>query len=256
MTASQGTTVGVVGDRSFSTVVEDAGAAATAGAAVDVLAADPDLVVAVGDASLADLTESAPSVPVLAVDVEPGVPSVSRQEAPAAIAAVLDGAVPETARRRFEASAVGSADDESTATGTFLRDVMLVTGEPARISEYSVRSGDELVARFRADGVVVATPAGSPGYLAAAGGPIVEPGTGTLAVVPVAPFETDSEHWVLDDAGVTLAAHRDEPVVLVTDGTERGRVSTDTPVELVPAGELRLFAPGEDWKNSNGTRSE
>lgn len=250
MTASQGTTVGVVGDRSLSTAVEDAGASVTVGSVADVLATDPDWVAAVGDAALSALIGEAPSVPLLAVDVEPGVPGVTRQEAPDAIAAILDGEVTETPLERFTANAEGEC------LGTFLRDVMLITGEPARISEYGVLSGDRRVARFRADGVVVATPAGSPGYLRSAGGPIVEPGTGTLAVVPVAPFETVSEHWILDDAGVSLAVHRDEPVVLVTDGTEQGRVTKDAPVELDPAGELQLYVPSGDWKNSNGRRSE
>lgn len=249
MTASQGPTVGVVGDRSLTATVEASGATATAGEPSEVLANEPDWIVAVGDAALSNLAGEA-TVPVLAVDVEPGVPGTARTAAAETIDDVLAGQVPQTRRRRFAASA------ESERIGTFLRDAMLITDEPARISEYGVRSGTHSVDRFRADGVVVATPAGSPGYLRDAGGPVVEPGTGTLAVVPVAPFETVSDRWILDDGGVSLVVHRDEPVVFVADGSERGRVPTDTPIELVPAGELRLLAPGGDWKNSNGRRSE
>lgn len=250
MTASQGATVGVVGDRSLTATVEDAGAAATAGDATEVLAADPDWVVVVGDGALAALNAEAPGVPVLAVDVAPGVPSVARADAGDAVEAVLGGEVDSVRRRRFGASVEGECQ------GRFLRDALLVTEEPARISEYALRSGDKQVDQFRADGVVVATAAGSQGYLGDAGGPVVEPGTGTLAAVPVAPFETDTDHWVLDDAGISLVVHRDEPVVLVTDGTERGRVPTGTPMELVHRGELRLYAPDGDWKNSNGRRTE
>jgi NAD+ kinase len=154
------------------------------------------------------------------------------------------------ARRLYDAE----VDGERAAT--VLRDAMLVTDEPARISEYAVRSGDRVVARFRADGVVVATPAGSRGYLSAAGGPIVEPGTRTLAAVPVAPFQTESDDWVLDDAAVSLTVHRDTPVLLVVDGRETRIVPREGPVSLVPAGELALYAAAGDWKNSNGGRPE
>lgn len=250
MTVSQGSSVGVVGDRSLTTVVEDAGAQAVAGEASDVVAADPTLVVAAGDGALSAVAGEAPAVPVLAVDVTPGVPRVTRDDAADAIGAALSGDARETARRRFAARVDGEQ------LGTFLRDAMLTTGEPARISEYAIGSGDRQVARFRADGVAIATPAGSPGYLSDAGGPVVEPGTGTLAAVPVAPFQTDPEHWVLDDDAVTLSVHRDESVVLVADGTERGNVPMGTPVELHQVDALRLLAPGGDWKNSNGRRSE
>lgn len=250
MTEGAGPSVAVVGDRSLAASVEDAGADAVTGDAADVLGASPDLVVAAGDGALAALASEAPAVPVLAVGVDPGVPSVTRGAVSDVIAAALADDLPVTARRRFAASVDGDR------VGTFVRDAMLTTDEPARISEYGVRSGDHRVARFRADGVVVATPAGSPGYLSDAGGPIVEPGSETLAVVPVAPFETDSDHWVLGDDAVSLAVHRDVSVVLVADGTERGTVPTDTPVSLAPAGELQFVAPGGDWKNSNGRRSE
>jgi NAD+ kinase len=250
MVASQGPTVGVVGDPTLSATVADAGASATAGTADEVLAADPDWVVAVGEGSLVDLNAEAPGVPVLAVEVDPGVPSVTRGAVADVVGEVLAGAVDATSRRRFEVHYDGQR------AGTFLRDAMLVTDEPARISEFAVRSGDQRVARFRADGVVVATPAGSPGYQGDAGGPVLQPGTGVLGAVPVAPFETDSDHWVLDDAAVSLVVHREEPVGLVTDGRNRGRVPPGTPVELVPAGELRLYGPGGDWKNSNGRRSQ
>lgn len=250
MTGTDAAAVGVVGDRSTAAAVEAAGASAVTGDPGEVLAADPRLVVAVGDDALAALNAASPAVPVLAVDVADGVPGVVPGEVGDTVRAALDGSVPETTRRRYRLRVDG--DDRGTA----LRDAMLVTDEPARISEYSLVAGDHEVARFRADGVVVATPAGTTGYLGDAGGPVVQPGSGVLAAVPVAPFQTDSDHWVLDGDAVSLRVHRDQPVVLVADGRERGRVPRGTAVELRPAGDLRLLAPGGDWKNSNGTGPE
>lgn len=242
--------VGVVGDPAVADAAADASAAVVAGAVDDVLGADPDWVVAAGADALRSLAGAGLDRPVLAVDPPDGVPGVPADGVTDAVRAVLDGHVPVTTRRRV----VANVDGERRAP--FLQDAMLVTAEPARISEFAVATGDHRVAQFRADGVVVATPAGSVGYAAAVGGPVVEPGTGTLVVAPVAQFATASDHWVLDDDGVSLTVHRDEPVVLVADGVECGRVRSGSRVTLVPGGDLRLYAPDGDWKNSNGPRSE
>lgn len=236
MSPRQGPTVGVVGDSPPVGAVEDGGAIPTTGPASAVLAAAPDWVVAVGEPALSALVREGVDVPVLAVGVDQGVPSVTREGVADAVAAVVEGTADRTTRRVIAASVDGDP------AGRLLRDAMVVTGEPARISEYDVHSGGRPVDRVRADGVIAATPAGSRGYLGAAGGPVLEPGTGTLAVVPVAPFRTRGDHWVLDDGAVSLAVRREEHVVLVTDGREWGRVPEGSSVALEPAGDLSLYA--------------
>ena len=42
-----------------------------------------------------------------------------------------------------------------------LNDVVVTGGELSRIIEFSVTVGDEFVARFNADGIIIATPTGS-----------------------------------------------------------------------------------------------
>jgi NAD+ kinase len=246
MAASEG--VGVVGDPTLAAAVDGEGA--TSGDAETVLSTDPDWVIAGGEGALADLVAAGVSVPVLPVDAEPGVPSVDREDVTDAVAAVRAGETRPTERRLL------AVEVDGERAGRMLRDAMLTTGEPARISEYAVRSHGRDVAQFRADAVAVATPAGSDGYVSAAGGPVVEPGTRTVAAVPVAPFQTNSGHWVLDDGGVSLEARRDERVVLVVDGRERRRVPPGTPIELVPDGHLTVHAVQPDWKNSNGRTTE
>jgi NAD+ kinase len=118
---------------------------------------------------------------------------------------------------------------------------MLSTDEPARISEYTVRCGAETVATFRADAVLVTTPAGSTGYARAAKGSLLAPGTGVVGVVPIAPFVTDTDQWVLPDDAVSLVVERDEtPVELLVDGRSVGLVDPRQPVKVEQTASLTV----------------
>ena len=120
---------------------------------------------------------------------------------------------------------------------------MLVTAEPARISEYSVHGPDREVARFRADGCVVATQLGSYGYVGAAGGPSLAPTAGVAAVAPVAPFAIDTDRWVLPFP-LLMRGERDEAsVALLTDGRRAGTVPAGEPVRVRRDGSIPLVDP-------------
>jgi len=121
-------------------------------------------------------------------------------------------------------------------------DVALITEEPARISEFSVRFTRGREASFRADGVVVATPFGSGGYANAVGGAVVEPGGG-LSVAPIAPFSTGIDAWVAAER-VTLAVEREtESVALVVDGAVRETVDPSRTVEIAVADRIEALVP-------------
>ncbi|ELZ23905.1 sugar kinase [Haloterrigena salina JCM 13891] len=114
-----------------------------------------------------------------------------------------------------------------------LFDVTLVTDEPARISEYGVASRGDSVARFRADGVVVATAAGSDGYAGAVDAPSLSTAVDAVAVAPVAPFVTDTRRWVLPDDRLELTVERDEgPIALVADGRRVTSVGVDARIAV------------------------
>ncbi|WP_419806571.1 NAD(+)/NADH kinase [Terriglobus sp.] len=68
-----------------------------------------------------------------------------------------------------------------------LNDVVLSKGAIARIGEYIIELDGELVARFRADGVIVSTPTGSTAYNLAANGPIVMANVNATIVTPICP---------------------------------------------------------------------
>lgn len=220
--------VAVVGDDlGLTTAVENAG-----GVVVD--PDDADVVVTVGESALIEQARRAPDAALLPVAIGEGTCSVTKPRARSAAARVAAGEG-QTVDHPVLAVEVG---DESA--GRAVLDVQLFTSEPARISEYAVHHEQESIASVRADGIVVATPFGSDGYASAAGGPILTPGTG-LSVVPVAPFTTESDDWVLPGAA-TLTIERDEaPVSLSLDGETWGEVPQAEPVSVETVATVSLL---------------
>lgn len=181
--------------------------------------------VAVDEGSLLAHVRAGGRGPVLPVDAGRGVRAVPLEELDSAVAALVDGRGETVSRTLLSVAYDGQVHDA-------LFDAMLVTTEPARISEYRV-TADEPVAQFRADGVAVATPAGSDGYAGSAGGPTLAPGTGVVSVVPIAPFVTDDSHWTLAASDLSLSVRRDEgDVSLLVDDRTIGTVERDHPVRL------------------------
>ncbi|MFA9517654.1 hypothetical protein ACERIT_10625 [Halopenitus sp. H-Gu1] len=147
-----------------------------------------------------------------------------------------DGSPIETVDHPLLAVSVGGVE-----VATALFDVTLVTSEPARISEYAVESGAEYRQSFRADAVTVATPIGTTGYARCAGAPVLSPGTG-LVVVPVAPFSTRTDTWVVNDSATISVEREEEPVSLVIDDEVCRTVGTDDPVSVSVDGRLRIVS--------------
>jgi len=68
-----------------------------------------------------------------------------------------------------------------------LNDVVVSKGDIARMGDFAVELEGKLVARFRADGVIVSTPTGSTAYTLAANGPILTPDVDAMVVTPICP---------------------------------------------------------------------
>jgi NAD+ kinase len=227
--------VGVVGDPSgtVADALADRGRRVVAGERRAVLDADPDVIVARGSDSLIGLARARPGVPILPVEASAGVRAVPRSALEPALDRLFAG---DWATERHPLLDVSIGTD-TRALAVF--DAMLVTAEPAHISEYTVSFDGERVARFRADGVVAATPAGTSGYARAAGAPVSPPGSGTLAVEPVAPFATTLDHWTLPLGPVSVTVEREEATIeVMADDRTVGTAGVDETVTLEPAGSI------------------
>jgi NAD+ kinase len=68
-----------------------------------------------------------------------------------------------------------------------LNDVVVAKGTIARMADFTVSIDEQLVATFRADGIIVSTPTGSTAYNLAADGPIVMPTVNCMVIAPICP---------------------------------------------------------------------
>jgi len=223
--------------------------AATAADARLVDLAESDGIVAVGEAALRDAARAvaggdAPPVPILPVgDGRHAVDAALAVDRLDAVVAGLGG--PESSFDGFArvAHPVLAVDGAGDGRRRFAAaHVAFVTATPARISEYEIAFPDGESVSVRADGAAVATPLGSDGYAAAAGGPVVSPGGG-LSVVPVSPFTTHPDTWVAADGVRVTVEREEEPVALVVDGTRRGTVEPHRPVRVETATTVDFLSP-------------
>ena len=201
------------------------------------IARESDLVLALGgDGTLLSVARAAPAdTRVLGINV--GVlgflAGLRRDQALSRLDDVLAGRFREERRRRLD---VVVPDGPHRGTYRALNDAVLNKEAIARISTFSIAIAGEPVARFRADGVIVATPTGSTAYNLSAGGPILHPQLPAIVVTPICPHTLAQRPLVVragDSVGVTVLDGRGQHRVHLTlDGQEGLPVSPGMTIEI------------------------
>jgi NAD+ kinase len=101
------------------------------------------------------------------------------------IESALDGTAPVESRLMLRAQTTRAG--APFADRIVLNDIVVTKGALSRIIDLSVFVDDQFVSRFKADGLIVASPTGSTAYNLASGGPIVHPHVDALLITPIAP---------------------------------------------------------------------
>ncbi|MCL2706743.1 MAG: NAD(+)/NADH kinase [Dehalococcoidia bacterium] len=100
-----------------------------------------------------------------------------------------------------------------------LNDVVMARGAIARIIEVTASVDGAVVDTYKADGALVASATGSTGYALAAGGPILNPKSADILLVPILPHVSLQHPLVLSSASVvTLKLSATSPATLSIDG--------------------------------------
>jgi NAD+ kinase len=101
-----------------------------------------------------------------------------------------------------------------------LNDAVINKAALARMLDFDVYVDGAQIGRYRADGLIVATPTGSTAYSLAAGGPIVHPHLDAFVITPICPHMLTNRPLVIPDTSrveIDIAA-AEEPVYLTMDG--------------------------------------
>lgn len=102
-----------------------------------------------------------------------------------------------------------------SATG--LNDIVVNKGAMTRLLTLETSFGEDFMASYPADGVVVATPTGSTAYAMSAGGPLIEPTVHALLVAPICPHTLSARPLVVPaDERVSFTLRSDGGEILLS----------------------------------------
>jgi len=100
-----------------------------------------------------------------------------------------------------------------------LNEAVIHTAHVAKIRSFEVLVDGQTAERFRADGVIVATPTGSTSYAMSTGGPLVDPRMDAIIVTAIAPFKPSFHPFVFPPASeVRVRVTKPKECTLVLDG--------------------------------------
>jgi NAD+ kinase len=101
-----------------------------------------------------------------------------------------------------------------------LNDVVITKTAIARMIDLDTHVDQMFVCRYKADGLIVATPTGSTAYSLSAGGPIIFPSVGAICLTPICPHMLTNRPVIVPDTStirITCQAE-DDSAFLTIDG--------------------------------------
>ncbi len=164
--------------------------------------------------------------------------------------ALLSGDYTTSRRTLLSARVKSVADGEQDFLA--LNEVVLARGQTGRLVSLSAFVDGDLLNRYRADGLIVATPTGSTAYSLSAGGPLISPAAAAFVITPICPHTLSQRSLVIgDDVVVELAPENadEAPMLFTVDGRDCVSIHHGDRIEVRKAGHslnlLRL--PGHSF---------
>lgn len=122
---------------------------------------------------------------------------------------------------------------ESSRYYVALNDV-LVKSRGFRMMDIRASACGSTIDKFRADGLIIATPTGSTGYSLAAGGPVVSPQANVMILNPICPHRLHDRSYILpEDEVISLEfGDREKDIVVTFDGQTTVSITPDDAVKV------------------------
>jgi len=134
-------------------------------------------------------------------------------------------------------------DGEELVKRQALNDIVIHRSGSLHVIAYHLSVNGQLLARYNADGMIVATPTGSTAYSMSAGGPIIDPRSSMILLTPINSHTLNNRSIVLDpDAKlqITMPSMHGDPstrIDLSFDGAQMVPLQPDDRVSIQKSGE-------------------
>jgi NAD+ kinase len=139
-----------------------------------------------------------------------------------------------------------------------LNDVLIKAEVNSQLVRLEVRADGELVTDYLCDGLVLSTPTGSTAYNLSAGGPIVHPEAGVIAMTPICPHTLSNRTIVFND-GVKLSIRNCSPdsrLLVAVDGQRNRSVVQGSEVEVIIAKRRLGLVQSRDYRHFSVMRAK
>lgn len=157
---------------------------------------------------------------------------VSRGEMPLDTRCVLEGRIMSLAGERYRLTA--------------LNDIVVSKTDVEKIRDIVAHHRGSMIAHYRADGLIIASPTGSTAYTLSAGGPLVHPSVKLMLLTPICAHSLFTKPLVLppDDQIEVSALQGSYPLAVTYDGVVRYKMEAGERLEVrVSDQSLRIYTP-------------
>lgn len=163
------------------------------------------------------------SIPILAVNIGDFgfITEISKKEWKSAFTQYQNGQL--NLSRRIMIKVMVERDGNRVAFHKGLNDAVISSNGISNIIRLNIKINETDLGKYRADGVIVATPTGSTAYSISAGGPILDPEMEALIINPICPFTLSNRPIVVSgDEVVHITVEEDQrtDVILSVDGQD------------------------------------
>ncbi len=163
------------------------------------------------------------SIPILAVNIGDFgfITEISKQEWESAFIKYQNGQL--DLSRRVMIKVMVERNGERVAFHTGLNDAVISSNGISNIIKLNLKINETDLGKYRADGIIVATPTGSTAYSISAGGPILDPEMEALIINPICPFTLSNRPIVVSGnevVQISVEEGQRTDVILSVDGQD------------------------------------